>query len=191
MRNGNIRRGHSTRSYNNNSLQIGDWITQNLWYIIGIIIVIFIGIKVFGGNSNAPADQGSFLSVSAHDSKSVIYISDADAKKTQITSSGSLYINKGSLMVEAGNANAKLGASTFDISANSEIQYKEKKSIQVRHKILLSFQRELSGQIPVPKIFLLNLIIFPQKFLLVPLLCLNNRILSLALYMPFVEIYKL
>lgn len=127
MRNANIRRGHSARSYNHSN-QIGDFVSQNLWYIVGAIILIFIGIKVFGGSSDTPANQGNFLSVSAHDAKSTIYISDTDGKKSQISSSGSLYADKGSLVVESGGAIAKLGASNFDFASNSEIQYKEKKS---------------------------------------------------------------
>lgn len=95
---------------------------------MALIAAVFVFLKLFGGSSGSTTKSENFLSVTPTDSKSVVYLVDANGERKQVSGSGALYANNGSLVVESGGATAKLDATRFDIAANSEISYKVKTS---------------------------------------------------------------
>ena len=81
---------------------------------MALIAAVFVFLKLFGGSSGNTTKSENFLSVTPTDSKSVIYLVDANGERKQVSGSGTLYANNGSLVVESGGATAKLDATRLD-----------------------------------------------------------------------------
>ncbi len=120
MRNANLRWGRASRgSYSQDSF------TQNnkmLLYIIGAIVAIFFVFKIFSGGGTSEK-TGSFMTIAPADAKSIVYITDANNKKTQITKAESLYATDISAFVESGSATGAISSSFVDFSGNTEFAY--------------------------------------------------------------------
>lgn len=99
---------------------------SKIWWIVGIVIVVFIIFKFFvGWNSTWNTQQtGDFITITP-DEKSIIAIADKNLRETTLNWTGSqkLFTTDGYILVSEGSAKAKVKSSYIDLDEKTQISY--------------------------------------------------------------------
>lgn len=97
-----------------------------LWVIIGLLIAIFLVIKLFsffsGGNKTSEASARA-LSITPLNAESIVYIAEKENNKKPIKSSWKLHSTDAFVLVEQWGANANLEGTKFDLDENTQISF--------------------------------------------------------------------